>query len=54
MVWVKARWLGVGRKERRHSLKGTAALKSCSGVNFLDEEGMGMFVGCGGKASGER
>ena len=33
---------------------GITALKSCLGAIFLDEEGMGMFAGCGGKACGER
>lgn len=41
--------LGVGEKERRHSLMGITELKSCF-IVFLDEEEMGVFVGCGGKA----
>lgn len=45
MLWVKARSLGVGWKERRHSLMWITALKSCFGVTFLDEEEIGMFVG---------
>lgn len=45
MSWGKATSLGVGWKERRHSLTEATEVKSCSIVIFLKEEKISIFLG---------